>query len=427
MHRLRDPLVAVLAAAATVALVACGGSGGTREDGGRFGDASSPDGTIVLEDASATDGSGSDAAAPAGSIMDIAVGERHGCAVTRAGELFCWGANHRGQLGDGTMTDRPVPTRVTGLDGVVQVAVADADADGPFPPCRLPFTCALVSDGRVACWGANECGQLGYFTDGSDSLAPRYVDDVAGAVEIGIGEEHSCALVRRPIEGDGMDAGGAVASEVLCWGRDFGRPSPLVAYPLADVRDAAAIAVGFGFTCVLRGSGSVVCFGYGDLGQLGNGTSTATFSTSPVEVTGLSRAVAVHAGRDIACASLEDGSLGCWGFRYRFSRDFEDFRARVIQAPFEVAGLAGVVDAALNDSPIAVLGTGSAIPFGFEARDPDLLALPPIAEFDTGAVYLLGCVRTVDGRVFCVGDNDRGQLGAGHTDRVADWTEVVVP
>ena len=61
----------------------------------------------------------------------------------------CRGANERGQLGDGTTTERLVPGPVPGLADVVQIALGEL------------HSCALLSDGRVLCWGANDSGQLG--------------------------------------------------------------------------------------------------------------------------------------------------------------------------------------------------------------------------------------------------------------------------
>lgn len=71
----------------------------------------------------------------------------HTCAATAEG-LFCWGANHRGQLGDGTTEDRAAPVRVPiGLVGAVSTGGA--------------HTCALTIEREVYCWGDNAHGQLG--------------------------------------------------------------------------------------------------------------------------------------------------------------------------------------------------------------------------------------------------------------------------
>ncbi len=82
-------------------------------------------------------------------VVDVVGGMAHFCARKRDGEVWCWGDNGAGQLGDGTTVTRNVPVRVERLP------VATAIASGSF------FTCALVQDGRVLCWGSNVNGALG--------------------------------------------------------------------------------------------------------------------------------------------------------------------------------------------------------------------------------------------------------------------------
>jgi alpha-tubulin suppressor-like RCC1 family protein len=81
---------------------------------------------------------------------DLAAYSGHACAIRASdGAVYCWGTNDRGELGDGTFTQRDVPTAVSGLPGPAsQLAVGDS------------FSCALLADASVWCWGENSLGQL---------------------------------------------------------------------------------------------------------------------------------------------------------------------------------------------------------------------------------------------------------------------------
>ena len=198
---------------------------------------------------------------PVSDAAAVAVGGAHSCAVRTGGSLWCWGYNGLGQLGDGSTTNRTLP-----------VQVAQADAGGGFvsgvtqATAGASFTCALRA-GAVLCWGENPYGQLGNGTT-SPRSAPGTVPGLTDAVEVRAGTHHACA--RR--------ATGAV----VCWGRNqngqlgdgttsLSRTTPVAVMSLTD---AVALATGGSFTCARRASGAVVCWGYNGAGSLGLGTAT---------------------------------------------------------------------------------------------------------------------------------------------------------
>lgn len=132
----------------------------------------------------------------AGAVDTIAAGIAHTCAITTGGGLQCWGANaQRGQVGDGSTTDRKTPVDVVGLSSGVS-AVDGGSA----------HTCAIIAGG-AKCWGGNALGQLG---DGTATPLQRtpvaVVGLAAGAVGVGTGEVFSCAV---------LESGG-----VKCWGNN---------------------------------------------------------------------------------------------------------------------------------------------------------------------------------------------------------------
>jgi len=101
----------------------------------------------------------------ASGVTAIAAGYSHMCALTKAGGVKCWGANTRGQIGDGTTKVRLVPVDVMGLQRGIAAIGAGGRTFGD------EHSCALTKKGDARCWGFNLDGQLGNGTT-TNSLVP---------------------------------------------------------------------------------------------------------------------------------------------------------------------------------------------------------------------------------------------------------------
>ncbi len=263
-------------------------------------DAGAPPGT---PDAAAPDARDDGSTTPAGFVkvgdaevpndQQIAAGEAHACLRTTKGEVFCWGSNELGQLGDGTLENRAFAKRVEGLPYIVRVTGG------------THHTCALDQSGALWCWGGNTQGEMGQGTMGRDALLKPTKLALPPVIGISGGGYHTCAY----------DSNGAA----YCWGRNiWGECGPLndanVLTPKKVPQLDAVIDIGAGtdHTCAVMADRTVRCWGRNNDGQIGNATSGGAEIT-PVAAVGVQNALTVFAGDDHTCIVLLNGSMQCWG------------------------------------------------------------------------------------------------------------------
>jgi alpha-tubulin suppressor-like RCC1 family protein len=270
---------------------------------------------------------------------EVALGSVHSCALVAGGHVKCWGEDSYGQLGNGEeVNDIPTPVEVTGLAGATQIALGS------------DHSCALVAGGHVKCWGENHFGELG---DGEyvDSATPVEVTGLAGATQIVLGGGHSCALV----------AGG----HVKCWGNGrFGELGngeyidEATPVEVAGLAGATQIVLGTEASCALMASGHITCWGENNDGQLGNGKSSELAVPSPVEVIGVAGATKIALGVYDACAVVAGGHVQCWGDNYSGQLGNGKHGEEAIVSPVEVASLEGVTDIVLGGQHSCAMVTG---------------------------------------------------------------------
>ncbi|TXD42684.1 hypothetical protein FRC96_03185 [Lujinxingia vulgaris] len=349
-------------------------------------------------------------------IAELSSGFAHTCVRTTDGEVYCWGRNDDGRLGDGTTIYKTQPTLVPGLSNVTKISA------GGY------HTCAIQQGGTLVCWGGNLSGQLGNGTV-ADAMVPTPVlwsGTPPVVTTVSAGSTHTCAIV----------SGG----QAYCWGSDeFGKlgsggaapsNSPLtLPTPVSGLADATQIHAGRYHSCARRQlSGRYVCWGRNSYGELGDADYFGSSSTSPRQVddadyiSGFLSGPYVAAGDRYSCARGTFGTIYCWGSPAY--GQLGDSTTSSTSRPNEVFGGPGSADyLSVGERHVCAVGSGTVYCWGSGQYgrlglgdtdnyfEPFALTMPSAIDVQVGGMHT--CARLTDGGVMCWGRNSHGQLGDG--------------
>ena len=357
-----------------------------------------------------------------GGPKEVAISATHGCAITNAGAVECWGRNDSGQLGTGDLLSSVLPRQVMGLSaGATAIAVGTS------------FSCAAIGAG-VKCWGKNNVGQLGLGSARATEPLPKDVSGLTSApTALTAGFEHACALV---------------VGAAKCWGRNYegqlgnGRGgqenAPTDVTGLAS--GVTALRAGHSHTCAVV-NGAAKCWGLNGNGQVGVGTATQLdYKFLPQNVLGLSSGVTTIAtGKFHSCAVINGGAK-CWGANLRGQVGVpQGVGSSTPQpTPVDVAALsAGVVAiAAGSEHSCAVVGGGVQCwggtgAYGCVQSMASGVSPTPraISDLSTGIAAIfaneeLSFAQLATGAFMGWGQNQHGELGLGHGELVPQPADV---
>jgi len=223
------------------------------------------------------------------------------CALLSTGDVDCWGYGEDGELGDGTTTSSNVPVAVQTISNATSVT-ADY-LEGTF--------CAVLSTGDVDCWGSNSSGQLGDGDGTTNSDVPVAATGVSAATTLAAGTEDFCAVLST----GRMTCWGYNGSGQL--GNGYTGDYSDVPRAVKNIKTATAVTADettgrSNSFCAMLSTRHVDCWGYGSDGELGDGTFSS--SDVPVAVPAIGNAAAVTGSESGFCALLSTGHVDCWGY-----------------------------------------------------------------------------------------------------------------
>lgn len=321
--------------------------------------------------------------------MEFSVGNDHACAVLADTTVACWGRGDRGQLGNGDTADQSRPVIVKELRGIEQIA---AGGD---------HTCARDRDGMIWCWGANDDGRLGHGSPGRDESVPALAsegskgDPLKGTYYVGASNSNTCAVMED--------------MRVRCWGTGTegqngddqgkstdGDPPVEVLFHGGPLEDIWLLWGGTGTLadrfCAMSKGGDVFCWGRGDSGALGNQDTENALSAVENYARHHDGLYAIVTGDAHGCAVTHGSQVLCWGERKE---------GRV--------GTGEEEDIAFEAEPVR---------WGEKCEEE----LYEIESIGGGANHT--CAVDYEGRIYCWGRNDTFQVSGNHPEYVLCATSL---
>ncbi len=206
-----------------------------------------------------------------GPFVDLGYGRATPCAVKYNGSLWCWGRNNVGQAGSDADTGSGnvnAPTEISEPGPWIRVAAGNYTA------------CGIKADGTLWCWGSGQDGMLGSGKVEGDFIAPKRIADPGPWVDVDMSHGQNAAIA---LKADGT---------IWTWGLNstyvLAQPTLNAQYleptRIDDPGPWTAISIGMGHGCAMKMDHSVWCWGDDTSGRLGNGPVLTANTPTPAPV-----------------------------------------------------------------------------------------------------------------------------------------------
>ena len=342
-------------------------------------------------------------------FKDISCGNNHTCGLTKAGEVYCWGLNELGQLGDNSTENRLIPVK--------------ADTSVFFKQIELGVksSYALTDSGDVYSWGGNYNGQLGNGSSGTDlfELTPSKINTEVKFEKISAKMDHVC----------GLDSNGTA----YCWGYNMigqagisaaGTINKIVS-PTKIESDLvfSSISSGIYHTCGLSSDGVAHCWGSGSDGELGTGYRDYYKVPEAVETDVKFTALAMS--EIFTCALDSEGQVYIWGLSESFGTDPYEWVINIELYPEKIDSEIAFDSISANEGTVCGIDSQKkAYCWGSNGSgqlgDGTTTGSNTPKEVDTALLFKSlasgkshTCGIATDGKAYCWGSNNDGELGDG--------------
>ena len=243
-------------------------------------------------------------------VKSVSVGYDHSAAITEDGSLYMWGDNDYGQLGNGTTENSYVPIKI--MDNVKAVSLN-----------KHGYTSAAITeDGSLYMWGVNLFGQLGNGEDGSGMKNGGFVYDqytkkssvpikiMDNVKSVSLGYSHSAAITEDGslyMWGDNCN-GELGNGESGYYENNYSKLSNV---PIKIMDNVKSVSLGYYHSGAITEDGSLYMWGTNSYGKLGN-SKIGYQSTVPIKI--MDNVKSISLGYCHSGAITEDGSLYMWGY-----------------------------------------------------------------------------------------------------------------
>jgi alpha-tubulin suppressor-like RCC1 family protein len=221
---------------------------------------------------------------PEGNVTSISVGDLHACAVIDGrndnnyanSTAWCWGRNAVGQLGDSTTTDRSVAVKVKNLAANVTAVQVGQGLNG------AGFTCALLAQGSVKCWGHGTYGSRG---DGSSVESQSTPVSVQGLEDVVVTQLSLGYYFALALTSDGDVYGWGINDYYqLGDGTSTNRATAVEASSIANGYMVSSVSAGYRHASFSEADGRLVSWGQGSYGEFANGASSSSSGSADLFV-----------------------------------------------------------------------------------------------------------------------------------------------